>query len=43
MTESKEKINWRADIIFCMANMQSEEERKGKKRKKKKKNQSASN
>jgi len=29
-TESKEKINWRSDMIFGMASTQFEEEREGK-------------
>jgi len=34
-TKSKEKINWMADMIFCMLSTQSQEERDGEKRKKK--------
>jgi len=34
-TKSKEKINWMADMIFCMLSTQSQEERYGGKRKKK--------
>jgi len=33
--ESKEKINWRAYMNFCMANTQSKEERERKEEKKK--------
>jgi len=36
-TESKEKNNWRVDLIFCMACMQIQEEREGKERERKKK------
>jgi len=32
--KSKEKIDWRVDMNFCMTNMQSKEEREGKERKK---------
>jgi hypothetical protein len=30
-TESKEKVNWRVDMNFCINNMQSEKEREEKK------------
>jgi len=33
-TKSKEKINWMADMDFCMVNPQFKEEREGKERKK---------
>jgi len=29
-TKSKEKVNWRVDMNFCINNMQSEKEREGK-------------
>jgi hypothetical protein len=35
ITKSKEKRNWRVDIIFCKASMESKEEIEWKERKKK--------
>ena len=35
--EFKDKINWRADMIFCMVSTQSQKKREGKRKKKKEK------
>jgi len=42
-TKSKEKINWRVDMNFCMASTQSRKENEGKERKKEKKSNFGSN